>query len=90
MLFRLAIAVFLLTSGGAKAACTFAEQAEKSGKINIAFMQYIYCAEEENDAEAQYKLGSMYYQGVGLPGRISDARSLFFPALPITDMRRRR
>ena len=67
MLFRLAIAVFLLTSGGAKAACTFAEQAEKSGKINIAFMQYIYCAEEENDAEAQYKLGSMYYQGVGLP-----------------------
>ena len=30
-------------------------------------MQYIYCSEEENDAEAQYKLGSMYYQGIGLP-----------------------
>lgn len=66
MLFRLAIAVFLLMSGGAKAACSFAEQAEKSGKINIAFMQYIYCAEEQNDAESQYKLGEMYYKGVGL------------------------
>ena len=30
-------------------------------------MQYIYCAEEENNAEAQYKLGTMFYQGVGLP-----------------------
>lgn len=67
MLCRLVIVVFLLISGVAKAACPFAEQAEKSGKINIAFMQYIYCAEEENDAEAQYKLGSMFYQGVGLP-----------------------
>ncbi len=67
MLFRLAIVVLLFTSAGAKAACTFAEQAEKSGKIDIAFMQYIYCAEEENDPEAQYKLGAMYYQGVGLP-----------------------
>lgn len=67
MLFRLLFIFFLFVTSNAKAACTFAEQAEKSGKINIAFMQYIYCAEEENDAEAQYKLGSMYYQGVGLP-----------------------
>lgn len=66
MLIRLAIAVFLLMSAEARAACTFAEQAEKSGKIYIAFMQYIYCAEEENDVEAQYKLGEMYYKGVGL------------------------
>ena len=50
----------------ANAECKLAEQAEKSGKIGIAYMQYIYCAEEENDVEAQYKLGSMFYQGVGL------------------------
>ncbi|MBR1778363.1 MAG: sel1 repeat family protein [Alphaproteobacteria bacterium] len=67
MLFRFAVLILLFVSGRAEASCAFAEQAEKSGKINIAFMQYIYCAEEENDPEAQYKLGTMYYQGVGLP-----------------------
>ena len=66
MLFRLAVLMLLLLPGKAMARCAFAEQAEKSGKYNVAYMQYIYCAEEENDAEAQYKLGTMYYQGVGL------------------------
>jgi len=66
VLFRLAVLMMLFMPGRVLADCTFAEQAEKSGKISIAYMQYIYCSEEENDAEAQYKLGSMYYQGVGL------------------------
>lgn len=66
MLFRLTILVAVLMSGDARAACTFAEQAEKSGKPGIAMMQYIYCAEEENDPEAQYKLGAMFYRGEGL------------------------
>jgi len=67
LLFRFVVLISLLLPGISKAECSFAEQAEKSGKINIAYMQYIYCSEEENDAEAQYKLGSMFYQGVGLP-----------------------
>lgn len=67
MLFRIVLLMSLFLPGFVKAGCTFAEQAEKSGKTYIAFMQYIYCAEEENDPEAQYKLGTMYYQGIGLP-----------------------
>lgn len=66
MLFRLIILVAALMPARARAACTFAEQAEKSGKPAIAMMQYIYCAEEENDPEAQYKLGAMFYRGEGL------------------------
>ena len=66
MLFRFALLMLMFMPGRADASCAFAEQAEKSGKTDIAFMQYIYCAEEENDPEAQYKLGTMYYQGTGL------------------------
>lgn len=67
MLFRLIFMTAMLVAGGAKAACTLGEQAEKSGRINIAYMQYIYCAEEENDPQAQYRLGAMFYKGIGLP-----------------------
>ena len=67
MFFLFSLLMLLVVSENAEASCSFAEQAEKSGKTKIAYMQYIYCAEEENDAEAQYKLGAMYYQGVGLP-----------------------
>ncbi|MBO4643139.1 MAG: sel1 repeat family protein [Alphaproteobacteria bacterium] len=66
MLFRLIILITLLMPGIAKAECPLAEQAEKNGKYNIAYMQYIYCAEEENDVDAQFKLGTMFYQGLGL------------------------
>ena len=67
----------LLMSGFARAECKFAEQAEKAGKLNIAYMQYVYCAEEENDSESQYKLGTMYYQGTGLP-RPDYRRAVYF------------
>lgn len=66
MLFRLIVLISLLMPGIAKAECPLAEQAEKNGKYNIAYMQYIYCAEEENDVDAQFKLGTMFYQGLGL------------------------
>lgn len=66
MLFRLTALFLFVMTGTAFASCEWAEQAERSGKINVAFMQYIYCAEEENDPEAQYKLGVMFYQGKGL------------------------
>lgn len=77
VLFRLTVVMMLLMSGFARAECKFAEQAEKAGKLNIAYMQYIYCAEEENDSESQYKLGTMFYQGVGLP-RPDFRRAVFF------------
>ncbi|MGN0905273.1 MAG: SEL1-like repeat protein [Alphaproteobacteria bacterium] len=66
MVFRLAFVFLFLASGVAHAACDWAERAEKSGKNAIAIMQYMYCAEEENDAEAQYKLGALFYQGKSL------------------------
>lgn len=66
MLFRLAVLVLFGLMGAANAACDWAEQAERSGKAGIAIMQYMYCAEEENDAEAQYKLGTLFYLGKGL------------------------
>ncbi len=67
MLFLFFFSVLFVFSGTADASCSFAEQAEKSGKMKVAYVQYIYCAEEENDAEAQYKLGEMFYKGIGLP-----------------------
>lgn len=63
---RLVLPLFLSLISTAYAACDWAEQAERSGRMNIAIMQYMYCAEEENDAEAQYKLGSLFYKGEGL------------------------
>ena len=63
---RLVLPLFLSLISTAHAACDWAEQAERSGRMNIAIMQYMYCAEEENDAEAQYKLGSLFYKGEGL------------------------
>lgn len=66
MVLRLTFAVFFLSTAYAQAACDWAERAERSGKSAIAMMQYMYCAEEENDPEAQYKLGAMFYQGKDL------------------------
>ena len=77
MLFRLTVFMMMLMPGIASAECRFAEQAEKAGKLNIAYMQYLYCAEEENDSESQYKLGTMYYQGIGLK-RPDFRRAVFF------------
>ena len=66
MVFLFSVLMLFIFPMEASASCSFAEQAEKSGKMMIAYMQYIYCSEEENDAEAQYKLGEMYYKGIGL------------------------
>lgn len=63
MLFRTLFLLFLCSATAAQAACDWAESAERAGKSGIALMQYMYCAEEENDPESQYKLGSMFYQG---------------------------
>lgn len=63
MFFRTVLIALLCFASAANAGCEWAESAEKSGKNAIALMQYMYCAEEENDPEAQYKLASMFYQG---------------------------
>lgn len=63
MFFRALFILFLCSASAAHAACEWAESAERAGKNAIALMQYMYCAEEENDPEAQYKLGSLFYQG---------------------------
>lgn len=70
MLFRILLAAFVFFSGaGARAACDWAEQANRSGKTGMALAQYIICAEEENDPESLYILGAKYYKGedVGKP-----------------------
>ncbi len=67
MLFRLFIAGLLIFFGrSARAACDWAEQAERAGKNDIALVQYILCAEDEDDPESQYILGSKYYKGEGV------------------------
>lgn len=63
---RLVLLMIFACVGTARAACDWAEQAERSGRMNIAVMQYMYCAEEENDAQSQYRLGTLFYKGEGL------------------------
>lgn len=63
---RLVLLMIFACVGSARAACDWGEQAERSGRMNIAVMQYMYCAEEENDAQSQYRLGTLFYKGEGL------------------------
>ncbi len=75
---RLVLLMIFACVGSARAACGWAEQAERSGRMGVALMQYMYCAEEENDAEAQYKLGALFYKGEGLKAPDFRRSALFF------------
>lgn len=70
--------VFLFQSRFAFAECDWAIDAEKSGKIDVAVMQYLYCAEDENDVDAQYSLGSLFYKGSGISAPDYKKAALFY------------
>lgn len=79
MFFRILFVGILLCFGtNARAACDWAEQAERSGRRDMALVQYIICAEEENDSESQYILGAKYYKGEDVEQRDFRQAAVYF------------
>ncbi|MCQ2965131.1 MAG: sel1 repeat family protein [Alphaproteobacteria bacterium] len=70
--------VLLAQTHFALAECDWAVDAEKSGKIDVALMQYLYCAEDENDVDAQYSLGTLFYKGLGISAPDYKKAALFY------------